>query len=128
MNASHVPSIVFACGDCAGEIIRAGGKWAPVDEIPFGKVCQVHPPGRSDMVATNAMVTPEGWARPEVVKSDPCADTSSSPLPTTMGPLTEIATRLIVAWSAADRTATDKGTVNAAVLVAERILKSTNGA
>lgn len=119
--------VVFACGDCAGEVLRGGGAYAGVTEIPYGKTCQVHPPGKLDMVATNAVIPCEGWARPQAsMPAQPNVPTG--PLPTTMGPLTEITTRLVVAWSSADRTAVDVGAIQSAAIVAEMILQTTNGA
>lgn len=127
----EIPGMVLTCGDCAGELIAKGATMAPVDELPYGKVCQIHPAGKSDMPATNALLPPEGWTGVVSVPDEKGSGVELGdpfPIPASMGPLTEITTRLVVAWSSADRTAADRNTVDAAVILAERILRATNGA
>lgn len=132
------PSFVLACGDCAGEMIRAGGTWAPVKDIAQGAVCQVHPRKKLPRVATNAIVAAEGWDRTSLESTGelPAASTGeveaarpSEPfrLPPEVGPLTELSARFIVARLEADPSATAPADVSAAVTLAVELLKATGG-
>lgn len=123
----EIPGLVYCCGDCAYEIREAGGRRADeVAKLPYGILCQVHPSHLPAQPVTNAMVVKEGWKRAPREDVHVHAPFPSS-LPLTMGPLTEITTRLVVAWSTSDRM-TDPVQIGAAVEAARQILGLTNGA
>lgn len=117
--------MVLCCGDCAKEIVDAGGRIATeVTTLPLGPTCQVHPPHKGAPPVTNAVVPPEGWER--VANVDGAAEPFRAP-PREMGPVTQIAAQLVAQWSREDKCADDL-MVQFAVDAAHRILKLTDGA
>jgi hypothetical protein len=129
--------VTLACGDCAGEILAAGGKRAKLASLSYGAVCTVHPPDRLDMPATNAIHLPKGWKRAKSEQSAPSAP--AEPLSPRLvaigaigaGPVTEIAARLVTAWTSGEegmKQLVDIGLVPRAVRIATEILELTKGA
>lgn len=127
MNAltASTHKTIHVCEDCAKEIFAEGGRLdESVDRIDAGKTCVAHGDHRPTMVATSAVVVPADWTAPER-EVEP--ELEIGPLPTTMGPLTEIAARLLVAWTA-DASKADRLMVAHAVSAAHDLLSMTKGA
>jgi hypothetical protein len=123
------PRTLFVCGECAARLLERGGTVAHgVTKIEQGHMCDVHAPGTFAPYATNAIA----WVGP----LDPVPSTLPPfpPAPSTLpavpeGTVTELAARLLVAWSADSNGATaDDVMIQRAVDVAKRLLVVTEGA
>lgn len=125
---SEPKRIVFVCGDCAARLLERGAVVAPVTQIDFGHQCDVHPDAFSPQ-ATNALEL-DGPLDPVPSTMPPPFSPAASLLPTVPpGTLTQIATRLLVAWSAESKgAAADDLMVVRAVDIAKRLLVETEGA
>lgn len=138
---------IYACGDCATNILAAGGAIDPeVREIGLGHLCEVHPSTLMRQ-ATIALKAPDGYVAPSPVHADPFVavetETAPSPpwvhasgapeasvvTPNGFGPVTELATRIACAWwTGHEENTADDLLVSRAVDVARKILALTKGA
>jgi hypothetical protein len=118
---------VYVCGDCKVDALKHGAVEDPeVVEIAYGRSCEVHPSSLQHQ-ATSAVIPPEGW-RPSVADDVP-VEVEVPSFPSSIGPLTELASRLLVGWTAASEGAkADPAMVNHAVMVARDLLHVTKGA
>lgn len=127
---------LHVCGDCAGRLFEMGGKLdETVTSLSLGMICETHPT-ELDRTATNAVRAPEGWkegtrfpapAKPTLPEMQ--APTSArSDGRAELGPVTEIATRLLASWSGASEGAAASVQVRHAVDIARELLAETGGA
>lgn len=135
------PGRRLVCLSCADALIATGGalvKDEPVT-IDLGTECQTHPGGMAP-----AATHPVDGGTPPALETRPALETPPPPPPPYaaaadsvfppmllepqgLGPVTEIAARLLVAWTKDDRGAGADTVVDAAVITARALLRATGG-
>jgi hypothetical protein len=129
-----VKRLYRVCGSCSTSLIRAGGE-AKHANISLGTPCERHP----SMQATIVIEADDGLlpaAAPSVERDDDEEATDEDAvssvdgvaIPSSVGPLTEIAARLVASWGHKSEGAkSDVFMVRHAVNVARRLLEETGG-
>jgi hypothetical protein len=139
IHAPPLPVRRFVCVDCAAVLLASGGERVAPAEITWGTACEAHPrpaaPGATHVIEGGTppeRETQPGEDEDELPASDPIAEglgvlahelVSVRPL----GPLTDITTRLVVAWSTEERGVGAEILVPQAVRIARMILRHTRG-
>lgn len=111
----------YLCGDCTVKAVEAGGKDVG-GSIMYGTGCETHP----ELIAATHVVEIEGELPTLATREE---EPASPPLeiPATVGPLTDLAVRLVSAWSSGDMTKADPNAITYAVKAARMLLKETGG-
>jgi hypothetical protein len=121
----------FVCGDCCAKALANGYRRLPKEEageIAYGKSCELHP-SRLTMQATNAIEVPNDYTTPraETMVQVSAEEDAPQEIQMRIGPVTDLAARLLVAWSKGDDDVDDLK-IGRSVDVARSLLTLTKGA
>jgi hypothetical protein len=118
---------VYLCGDCFVDAAKDGATDVG-GEIAYGTPCET-PAHSRILAATHIAEVPEGvalrvggGAGGELAPAEPPAN-----VPPTVGPLTEMALRLLSSWSRGDEQKADANAITHAVKAASQLLAETGG-
>lgn len=112
--------MIYACGPCAAKLIEAGGVQQDAI-IALGTPCGVHPT-RVRAAAVAGIEVASSVVRP-IATDAPTPAASRAPDPR----VTEVATRLLAAWSHGDAGKVDAWLVQRAADVARALVAETEG-
>lgn len=110
------------CGDCSVEAVLAGGEDLDGQTIAYGTGCENHP---ELLAATHVVMVPDDFTRTRTEAPVPAQAPLETPI--AVGPLTDLASRLLSAWSRGDMTKADPNAITYAVKAARLLLNETGG-
>lgn len=113
---------IHVCGSCADRLVADGGELVPGPHVlALGTLCQAH---AGEAPATSVVAAPDGW--------DAAADTLDAATldgtPVAVGPLTDLATRFLCAWTSGKPEDPDAALVDTAIAWARLVARRTKGA
>lgn len=112
------------CGDCSVEAVNAGGTDLENQTIAYGTGCENHP---ELIAATHVVLVADDFAKTSAPTEAPAPVRAALETPIAVGPLTDLAARLLSAWSGGDMTKADPNAITYAVKAARLLLNETGG-
>lgn len=115
------------CGECCAVLLQRGGVERKPSGLALGIACMRHP----SLAATHVVEAEEGAALPRLEDDDTAGSPSAPvarPSPSSVGPVTDLAARFIVAWSTdTEEKVIDRFMVTRAVSAARMLIEETGG-